>query len=63
MLKIIHLAAALALTAAPLSLAPGFVETAEAANKKPIVKRPPKPPSSNGVCWHWSHGKWTAHPC
>lgn len=28
-----------------------------AAPKKPTVSPPPK------VCYHWSHGKWTAHPC
>lgn len=47
-------------------LAPGgaFVASeAEAAMSQPTMKRPPKPKSGNGVCWHWSHGKWTAHPC
>lgn len=35
----------------------------QVAATRRVVVRPPKPKPSNGVCWHWSHGKWTAHPC
>ena len=39
--------------------------TQVAAKGKVVVVRPPKPKDDpvKGVCWHWSHGKWTAHPC
>jgi hypothetical protein len=60
MRKTIHLAAAIAFLAAPFSFIPGIVVQAEAKKAAPAPKLPaPK----NGVCWHWSHGKATAHPC
>lgn len=61
MRKLIHLTCAIAFLAAPLAMTPGVIATAHAVNKKTPAPQLPKP--KNGVCWHWSHGKATAHPC
>ncbi len=60
MRKFIYLMSAIAFLSAPMSITPGVVVEAQAKKKDTAPKLPPP---KNGVCWHWSHGKATAHPC